>query len=107
MQDIPNAKYGEQSQFHDIQSGAPMAGNAAPPVVPFDSPTARPDEPVTAGAAAGPGPGPSAAGLPPDLASADYQNMKHLIPSLELLANQPSSNPTTRAFVRYLKSLGT
>jgi len=66
--------YGENADFNDIQSAAPMA--AAPSVsntrtrntsptgqraaaTPLFSPTQRPDEPVTAGAPFGPGPGPS------------------------------------------------
>jgi hypothetical protein len=108
-QDIPNAKYGENKDFRAIESGSPLAGGGAtpPPSVPFGADTQRPDEPVTAGAAAGPGPGPAAAGLNPSLASADYQNMKALIPGLELIANQPQANPSTRALLRHLKSLGT
>jgi|DEB0MinimDraft_6_1074348.scaffolds.fasta_scaffold14966_1 hypothetical protein len=64
--------YGENADFNDMQSAAPMA--AAPSVsntrtrntsptgqraaaTPLFSPTQRPDEPVTAGAPFGPGPG--------------------------------------------------
>jgi hypothetical protein len=70
---LPDARYGEQSDFQEIQSGAPMA--AAPPVdsidvgggggmnvsppVPLTEPTLRPDEPISWGASFGPGPGPS------------------------------------------------
>lgn len=66
--------YGENADFNDIQSSAPMA--AAPSVsnarvrntsptgqsaaaTPLFAPTGRPGEPVTAGAPFGPGPGPS------------------------------------------------
>lgn len=66
--------YGENADFNDMQSAAPMA--AAPSVsntrtrntsptgqraaaTPLFSPTQRPDEPVTAGAPFGPGPGSS------------------------------------------------
>lgn len=66
--------YGENADYNDIQSSAPMA--AAPSVsnararksnptgqsaaaTPLFAPTARPDEPVTAGAPFGPGAGPS------------------------------------------------
>jgi len=106
--DIPDAKYGEQKNFRAIEGSAPLAGGGStpPPLTPFDAPSARPDEPVTAGAAAGPGPGPAAAGIQTDLAAADYQNMKALIPGLELIANQPQANPSTRALLRHLKSLG-
>lgn len=43
---------------------APPAAPAAAPLVPLDAPTARPNEPVTAGAALGAGPGPMAMGAP-------------------------------------------
>ena len=106
--DIPDAKYGENKNFREIEGSAPLQGGAAPaPAIPFNAETQRPDEPVTAGAPVGPGPGPAAAGIQPSLETADFDNMRHLIPSLELIANQPNSNPTTRAFVRRLKSLGT
>ena len=107
VRDLPNPSYGEGKDFRDIQGSAPMEGATTPaPSTPFDASSARPSEPVTAGAAAGPGPGPEAAGLPPDLGTADYQAMKALIPGLEIIANLPQSNPSTRAFVRRLKSLG-
>jgi len=65
-----------------IQQGAPMAATPTPqttmpqvqpqgqmqdqgqPVVPLTAPTTRPNEPVTAGAAAGPGPGLEALRIP-------------------------------------------
>ena len=75
MRDLPNARYGENSAFRDIESGAPMAaapsgggggpvqGAGSPPPQSTDAPpppltggTLNPDEPVTAGASMGPGP---------------------------------------------------
>lgn len=65
--------YGENADYMDIQSGAPMAvapsvsnarsRNAVPTgqratATPLFAPTTRLDEPVTAGAPFGPGPGP-------------------------------------------------
>jgi len=59
---LPNAKYGENANFQSIERGAPMAADAGVPApVPLTAPTARPHEPVTAGAVLGPGPGPGAA----------------------------------------------
>ena len=77
MKDLPNARYGENSAFRDIESGAPMAAGPAPsggsgggsvaqagppsdgggmqPPVSLDSGTMMPDQPVTHGAALGPG----------------------------------------------------
>ena len=62
IRDIPDAAYGEQSEFRAIQGGAPMAQMDAPPPMPGSlfAPTARPQEPVTAGAEYGDGPGPEA-----------------------------------------------
>jgi hypothetical protein len=66
--------YGENADFNDIQSSAPLAATPSvsnmrtrnqrptgPSVAatPLFSPTQRPDEPVTAGAPFGPGDGPS------------------------------------------------
>lgn len=109
MRDIPNAGYGENKDFREIEGSSPMAGAGASPgpdVVPFGAESQRPDEPVTAGAEAGPGPGPAAAGIDTSVDEGDYQNMKRMIPGLELIANLPQSNPSTRALLRKLKSLG-
>lgn len=69
--------YGDGQDFYDVQTSAPMArtDNAAAgvrraresqprmaepvEVTPLFSPTQRPEEPVTSGAALGPGPGPA------------------------------------------------
>ena len=68
--------YGDGQDFYDVQTSAPMAktDNAAAgvrrsresrpsmveeQVTPLFSPTQRPNEPVTSGAALGPGPGPA------------------------------------------------
>lgn len=74
---LPDAKYGEQKAFQAIQGGAPLngpmgaqPGAPAPAQAPvqmptgFGAPTQNPDEPVTAGAAAGPGAGVDALNLP-------------------------------------------
>jgi hypothetical protein len=66
--------YGENADFNDIQSAAPLAAAPTAPnarsrtsrpagqngaaATPLFAPTQRPDEPVTAGAPVGPGPGP-------------------------------------------------
>ena len=61
VQDVGGFEYGGRKEFRDIQSSAPMSStNSAPRPVkftPLASPTERPNEPVTAGAALGPGPG--------------------------------------------------
>jgi hypothetical protein len=47
--------YGDGQDMADIQGGAPLAAADTPPPTPLSAPTARPDEPVTAGASFGPG----------------------------------------------------
>lgn len=54
-QQLPDAAYGEQAEFQAIQQAAPMAAKKSVKMPSLMSPTARPDEPVTAGAPFGPG----------------------------------------------------
>lgn len=106
---LPDAKYGEQANFQEIQSGADLAGKPAqaPPaaaLVPLGADTQRPDEPVTSGSPFGPGAGPAAAGIDTrDESKQDADSLAPLLPMLEYLANRPDSSPSTRALVRRLK----
>lgn len=124
LKDLPDAKYGENSQFQSLQQGAPLSaspspgGSASPldqgmlppnpaagQVVPSSAPTMRPNEPVTSGAALGAGPGTSALGINP--AQAEQQDMHTLAPSMplfEMLANMPDALPSTRLMVNLLKA---
>jgi len=77
------------------QQSAPTAQGAgqAQPVVPLLADTQRPNEPVTAGAAAGPGVGPAALNLQsPDIAQ--YQTAKQGIQSM---ASNPQASPALKA----------
>lgn len=59
--------YGENGAVNAMQGAAPMADvsdTRAPTIVPLDAPTQMPQQPVTAGAAAGPGPGPEVLSTP-------------------------------------------
>jgi hypothetical protein len=72
--------YGENQDFEEMQSAAPMSASpsakspstrsrqatsgSSKPRVSMFSPTQRPDEPITAGAPFGPGPGPSMGARP-------------------------------------------
>lgn len=88
----------------DIQGGAAMqGGNGREALTPLGAPSARPDEPVTAGVDAGPGIGMQAAGIQTD-EQVTSEQLRPLLRSLELVANMPGSNPETRAFVRNLKA---
>lgn len=97
--------YGDRQEMAGIQSGAPLQGGGPTrDMLPaLTDPTARPDEPVTAGAALGPGAGPLGAGILSDAQITDEQ-VAPLLRSLELMANLPGSNPETRSFVRNLKA---
>lgn len=101
--------YGDRQDMQQIQSGAAMAEAAptpvasAPPPVPLNAPTQRPDEPVTAGAALGPGASPEAVGILGD-EQGTIEQLRPLLRSLESIANLPSSNPQFRNFVRKLRA---
>ena len=96
--------YGSRQEMQSIQGGAAMQGTApSPSPTPLDAPTANPNEPVTAGAAAGPGIGPEAAGIMSDKTATD-ERLRPLMRSLELVANLPGSTAETRSVVRLLKA---
>lgn len=102
----PGNGYGERKEMLGLQADAPMAGGGgmSPAMLPpIGAPTARPDEPVTAGADAGAGLGMAAAGIQNDQQVTNEQ-LRPLLASLELVANLPGSNPETRTFVRNLKA---
>lgn len=123
LRDLPDAKYGENSQFQSLQQGAALSAspnspgptnspdpNELPPnpaanqVVPFGASTSRPDEPVTAGASMGPGPGPTALGNSP--AQVEQQDMGKIgrsLPLFEMMANMNDALPSTRLFVNLLR----
>lgn len=115
---LPDAGYGEQKQFQEIQSGAPIAkggvsgtnvGNQPPSVPPpgLDAPSANPDQPVTHGANAGSGPGQEALGLfnPDEMASNDVAYLMRYLPQLQYMVDMtPEAPRSTVALVRYLRS---
>jgi hypothetical protein len=123
---LPDAKYGEQSAYRDLQQQAPLptaqgapspssqgqapsqwrdGGAARDAVVPMSAPTQRPGEPVTAGAAFGPGPGTAALGINPQ--QVEQQDMGHLSKNMAVyayLANLPDASPSARLLVNILKA---
>lgn len=109
---LPDAAYGEQKTYRDIQKGAPMAeaGNAGGPavspldmsrVVPFNAPSQFPDEPITAGANAGLGPD---ASVLPQGNDPSLENLVAMLPTLEIMASMPSASPAFRNFVRLVRA---
>jgi len=105
---LPNAKYGEQKDFQSIQGGAPMgspasptganAGGGPPVQMPteFGAPTQNPNEPVTAGAAAGLGAGPDALNLPKGDTPAEIRQKYG--PILPALIAESQSQYATQAY---------
>lgn len=122
LRDLPDARYGENSQFQSLQQGAalsaspgptgsPLSPDSLPPnpaansVVPFSAPSGRPDEPVTSGASLGAGPDTSALGIQPgQVEQQDLGKVAQSLPLLEMLANQPDALPSTRLMVNLLKA---
>lgn len=107
MRDLPNAAYGEQKNFQEIQAGAPMAqANPLASIVGLGAPTQRPDEPITAGSPSGPGPGTEALGFQTDVDTRieDFDNLSQFLPLMEAYAGTPQSSGTMRSFVRFLRS---
>jgi hypothetical protein len=123
---VPGLPYGEGQALMQAQQSAPLAAApsieqsgmpsglasaaASQPVVGLNEPSARPDEPVTAGAGMGAGPGMDALGPSPDQTfnkqlQADNQRLVQYLPSLEQMANDPSASNTFRNFIQYLKSI--
>lgn len=116
LRSVTGMPYGEAGAFMEQQTAAPLAqsaptptspgvGPAAPeprtPPTPLFADTEDPDEPITAGAAAGPGPGLEALAAPqanPDLAA-----LRPYLATLELMASQPNVTPSARNFVRRLR----
>ena len=110
--------YGENADFMDIQSSAPMSatpsvraprGGAAasgPSATPLFSQTQRPDEPVTAGAPFGPGSTPSVPDSFQNANSQDVQLIKQrYLPSLLQTAQQENVPPSFVRFVNNLKGM--
>lgn len=123
LRTLPDAKYGENSQFTSLQQGAPLAasGNTPPQggvdmsslppnpaaanVVGFGAPSNRPAEPVTAGASMGPGPGTQALGInPQQVEQQDMNQMANNMPVYEFLANLPNASPSARLLVNLLRA---
>lgn len=97
--DLPDAAYGEQQEFQDIQGAAPMMG--AQPVGMFAD-TQRPETPVTDGANYGPGAGLDAVQTP-DMMKADIQKIAKYLPAFERMAAREDTPESFRNFVQYIR----
>lgn len=114
---LPNAQYGENRDYQEQKSGAPMGqspdgtadfsslfGDPASRVVGLSEPSQDPNTPVTAGAALGAGVGVEALGLA-DQSSEDMQRLVPYLPVLEYMANQPGASWAMRNQVRKVKAM--
>jgi len=115
---LPDAQYGENKDYQEAKSGAPMAqdsgqdvsgmnfadlfGNPSDRVVPLGADTTMPDVPVTDGADAGPGAGSDILSSSQKANSSNYTAA--YLGALEFMANQPGSSDAARNLVRQLKS---
>lgn len=98
---LPDAGYGEQADFQEIQGGAPMAGGMMPPPDIFAD-TQRPDVPVTDGADYGPGAGMEA--LPTTSSfDNDAAMIAKYLPQFEQMAMQEDTPDSFRQFVKFLR----
>lgn len=118
-QGTPGKGYSNRTDLQmqpDMAAGTPAAGGIkAPaeqtpmlPVYPEDTPmltdpTARPQEPLTAGLPMGAGPGPEAmTGFDPRVS--ETQALKKWLPLLDPLADDPEVPDSVRTLVRYIRS---
>ena len=115
VRELPGAAYGEGAEFREIQQGSPLAATAVSGqpqggvdlsgVTGLGAPSAQPDTPVTAGAAAGPGAGVSALGLPQDPTALARADAKQLAPYLPAMIHASQQDGATPSFKRYVRGL--
>lgn len=116
MRDLPNADYGENAVFQDLQRGAGLAqsqggeapiaggpGGGGPGVTPMGAASMQPGMPITDGAALGAGAGMEALGLPNEPVQ-DLSRLIPYLPALEFMANQEGASWAMRNLVRKMKA---
>ncbi len=114
MRDLPDAAYGENATFKDLQrqallaqspgaTGAMSAGGGGPQVIPMGAASTMPGVPVTDGASLGAGAGMEALGII-NQPQADLTRLVPYLPVLEFMANQEGASWATRNLVRRLKA---
>lgn len=114
MRDLPNADYGENATYKDLQKSAPVAqspsGDQRVPaenpmaanVIPLSAPSAT-NQPVTDGAVAGPGAGIEALGLA-NQKDEDLMRLVPYLPVLEFMSSEDGASWAMRNLVRKVKS---
>lgn len=118
---LPDAAYGENKEFREVQQGAQVASagpaGGAPSGGPdmasmlagltgMGAPSGDPNEPVTAGAAMGAGPGPESLGLPQDGFDMNKADAAAIpagqLQAMVLASQRPDATPSFKTFVRRL-----
>lgn len=112
---LPNAQYGENKDYQDLKSQAPMAqspgvpqdlgalmGAMRPEAIGLGEPSAQPDVPVTDGADAGPGAGSEVLSPPPEDPAASRN--QSWMAALMYMADQPNSSDSARNLIRAMKA---
>ena len=124
MSQMTGMPYGENSDFNDMQSSAPMSatnvqgprlkGRGAPSAgmgggsssTPLFSDTQRPDEPVTSGSNFGPGAGaPEPKQTYGQQNNADLENIKKYLPDLMQAATFSDAPSSFKALVSFLRNV--
>lgn len=108
--EVSGLSYGENGAVNDLQAAAPLSrpgsGGGAPAQMatptPIGDPSAFPDQPVTAGADAGPGPGSADIGLQQSANHEIRQALGPLAPVFMRMADSSYSTPSYRRQVRQL-----
>jgi hypothetical protein len=111
---IPGMAYGQGQATMQQQKSAPMAAGPRPsaPAMPklpnvmgLTEPTARPDEPITAGIDMGAGPGSEALSMPNQMTNQDpdMEMVRRFFPAMEFWASQPGASQATKDYVVYLR----
>jgi len=102
--DLPDAAYGENKAFQEIQQGAPLkpasSAGSMPQITPLSASSTQPDVPVTDGSAYGPGAGMEAitSGQTPN--QEDSEHLRKYLPLLIDIAQKDNTPPATRRWVR-------
>ena len=86
----------------------PPAQPQGPPIFADDipnlmDPTARPDEPISAGLSFGPGPGPEAL-VNRDPRNLETSRLKKWLPLMDPYVDDPDTPDSVRALIRYIRS---
>lgn len=115
VRDLPDAEYGGNADFRQIQQGSPLAaaprattparGAAADPtaaLTPLGAPSTMPDVPTTDGADAGPGAGSDALNLGPDLVRQDSAWLARYLPVVIRASQREDAPPSLKKFARLL-----